>query len=355
MKNFIYVLLLTILLINCKKSPDPVVEIEPDTTTIFSNALPGWDIVRSDLDVNAAARDFYFISDQVGFFIGNAGEMYKTSDAGRSWQKQDTATSLNLYSVFYLNENLGFVGARSANCNSEDCNKGALLLKTVDGGKSWTKLFFKEYTGIHSITFADELHGLAIGFSDSETPHLIKTLDGGKNWTKLNVPIRATLLDSRIALIDQVIYIKGERQHLLKSTDFGDSWTSLNIPHVSTVSGLQFIDNDTGFVSDYYSIYKTVDGGINWQKTTFQNDKYLTTFRFLNGNEGIVIESVQEYEGIGIAPTFKGTILYHTLNAGQTWAKSSLYKSLWMSSAVFPSSNIGYSVYGLRTYRFKRK
>lgn len=359
MKNLtIAILLAATFLTGCKKSPDPVVEIESeDTTTIFPDALTGWEIVKSDLDINTVAKDFFFISEQVGFVVGNTGDMFKTIDSGSSWQKQDPATSLDLYSVFYINENIGYLGARSASCDSEDCGKGALFLKTTDGGKSWSKTFLKEYVGIHSITFSNELNGLAIGVSDGEIPHLIRTQDGGETWIELDLAINASVIDLRINLIDRVIYVKGQRQLIFKSTDFGNSWTPLNIPDIFSLYGLQFLDKNTGFASALSGLYKTTDGGASWQKTDFQPIKNFTTFHFLDANEGFAIESVEEYSSAPptITATFKGTIILHTLDGGKTWTKSPLYKSLKPGSFTFPSDNRGFSLNGLHQYRFKRK
>src|SRR6188768_1418886 len=131
--NICFVLVAIFLLSGCYHENDiEVTESDYD--------LDGWKVSKRSLGNYINERDLFFVNDQIGFIVGYNGNIYKTTNAGKSWEKKNSGTSLHLFSVFFLNENVGFAaGEVMRNCLSDDCNKGSVFLKTTDGGETWTK------------------------------------------------------------------------------------------------------------------------------------------------------------------------------------------------------------------------
>lgn len=129
----------------------------------------------------------YFVNESIGFVVGYKGDIYKTTDSGTTWKKLESGTTLHLYSVCFIDENVGFISGQAASeCLDADCDKGGVLLKTTDGGDTWTKTYFSEYIRILSLKFFDPLNGIAIihkpDIPNSRDEYVATTSDGGANF-----------------------------------------------------------------------------------------------------------------------------------------------------------------------------
>lgn len=359
MKNLTAIILLVFALtVGCKKSHDQVIE-KPvaidDTTTIFTEQSSEWVITKSKLDTSALALNLYFINRTTGFVFGSKGTIFKTADSGKSWKKFTTGTTLTIFSVFFLDEKTGFAGALASNtCQEEDCGKGGLLLKTTDGGETWSKHFSTNVDGLLSITFLNEQTGLAINPVQGGNPHPIKTTDGGKTWEKINIRAQLNLLGSPLSAVDSTVYVLGELKSIFKSTDYGKNWTEL--PGSTTnLKNVQFLDKNNGFTYSKSSLYKTTDGGNTWQETSLPPSSDGFLIHFANTTTALGIEPVHTDHPMGLLPNFHGSYAHeiHSTNSG--WNKSKLYPSLRMNLWHFPEPTIGYGINGNTFYTIKKK
>ena len=116
-------LLAAAIIIGCTKIPH-----NPEDDV--ANSIDGWEITKSDYDFDINPRGIFFINPDIGFVVGYNGDIYKTTDSGQTWVKKNSGTTLHLFSVFFLDENVGFASSKAASgCLNEDCDKGAVLLK----------------------------------------------------------------------------------------------------------------------------------------------------------------------------------------------------------------------------------
>jgi len=65
---------------------------------------------------------------------------------------------LQLYSVFFTDENNGFVFGRAmGGCLDEDCDKGCLFLKTTDGGVGWNIIDLNLFYAVNKLYCFDNI------------------------------------------------------------------------------------------------------------------------------------------------------------------------------------------------------
>jgi len=331
-------LLILTMIVGCEnESIDP----EDDVT----NSIDEWEITKSNYDFDINPRDIYFVNQSVGFVFGYNGDIYKTTDSGTTWRKLDSGTTLHLHSVFFLDENVGYVSSQAmGGCLDADCDKGSVLLKTTDGGGTWIKTFFPDYTRILSLKFFDALNGIAIIHKpyvpNSRDKYVATTSDGGANWNLIDLAIKPAY--DKLFFVDNLVFVAGENQKIFKSADYGYNWETINTPIEAyhDVRNLYFYNESIGYIDCITSVYKTTNGGINWIKTNFPFTNF-GTIHFYNENGGFNIEPVMVYEG-GDFPTFKGSLCYETKNGRDNWSTSDLVKSLFLGLTFFPQRNLGY-------------
>jgi photosystem II stability/assembly factor-like uncharacterized protein len=339
------------LLISCNKVPiaidDPAIMIDDWVITKSSHGLIG---------INP--RDIFFVNPGIGFVVGYNGEIYKTSDSGTNWRKLNSGTTLHLKSVFFLDENMGFASSQAMNnCLDPDCGKGSLLLNTTDGGETWVKTFFPDYNEIQSLKFFDPLNGVALIQTqdrvNSRYESMGMTSDGGRTWNLLDLPIQPSY--DKFFYVDNLIFITGENQKIFKSADNGHTWETINTPVEAKddIRNLYFYNEKIGFIDGITAIYKTTDGGVNWNKVDFPFTSF-ETFHLLNENEGFNVTEVAAYEG-GEFPSFKGSICYETKDGGLSWSKSDLNKSFYLGLTYFPKRDLGYGITYSEFWTIKKK
>jgi len=152
------------------------------------------------------------------------------------------------------------------------------------------------------LTFINETIGFAIAQGV-----VVKTADGGNTWTSVTVPINTPL--KKIQFTDsQTGYIIGGDNTmgvLLKTRDGGQTWAVINLNTLESPTGLYFIDRNTGFIVGKNLFSKTIDGGQTWTSQKFNGVRRFQDGKFKNNNEGYVTSS--------------GGVYFKTLNGGNSW------------------------------------
>ncbi len=115
-------------------------------------------------------NSIFFINSNTGWIVGNSGVVLKTTDHGVTWEDYQTSGQLN--DVFFIDPFVGWVvGA--------ECYRGpGTILKTVDGGKHWTKQWKQLSDEFTKVAFADDQNGWAIGYRGT----CVHTTQRGANW-----------------------------------------------------------------------------------------------------------------------------------------------------------------------------
>jgi photosystem II stability/assembly factor-like uncharacterized protein len=114
--------------------------------------------------LNAADIEFVGLN---GWLVDQIGNILKTTNGGSSWSTQVSGFSAGLNSISFIDQNEGWIAGNSG-----------LILHTTDGGANWNAQTTGITTTIHSIYFASSTHGWA-----TSGGNVLSTTNGGTTWT----------------------------------------------------------------------------------------------------------------------------------------------------------------------------
>ena len=307
-------------------------------------------------------NNLYFLDEMNGFGSGGSfgGEIVKTTNGGASWQL--------VYEDIYQKQSMTFINALTG---FTGCEQGRVY-KTIDGGNTWNFAWSDAGIDMMSIKFMDANTGFAFGTGASYA----KTTDGGNNWFEhpiglgsirqyydavitpngtihavgtFGAMIRSTdqgtsfiappfVTEHHISDIKFVNNSTGyavsgyDQGDILKTTNSGNTWVSQVSTYTLSIYGISFRNAETGYLAGSLTIYKTINGGTNWQTiyTSTTNEIFTDVF-FTNDNTGYVVGTYGR--------------LMKTTNAGASWAATTISNpGTILSSIYFTDLNTGYAV-----------
>jgi photosystem II stability/assembly factor-like uncharacterized protein len=113
-------------------------------------------------------------------------------------------------------------------------------------------------------------------------------------------------------------------------------WFALPVPENSSGYSIPYFSNDTGYITatipsqnDKFTLYRTVDGGHNWEQITVPFSNYIQV-RFFNAYSFYFTVAIND-----------SLILYTTTDGGQSWSLSALHHTKWWDVS-FLSSSVGF-------------
>ncbi len=245
-------------------------------------------------------RGLTFLNDREGWIVGDAGQIYHTTDGGSSWVRQESGVTALLTAVSFANPRDGCVAGYKG-------TEEAIILTTHDGGATWSlhKLDGDRYVMAIQALSADVIlaGGVITIWSGGDPTHrgfLTRSIDGGQTWSadKLGQAYSAFHFDSPREGI-----AAGSRTIML-TRDGGETWE----PYGDTYFGiydLQFLSPTTVVaVGDYGCTGRSDDGGRTWELSTC----------FLFGNPLQV--QVASPDLVAVSGQFEAMM---SLTGGETW------------------------------------
>lgn len=190
--------------------------------------------------------------------VGAYGHIVYSDDDGKTWtQAESVPTQVTLTSVYFPSAKVGFAGGHDTT-----------LLKTEDGGQTWTRMYedMEAETPIMTVLFENERRGLAMGaFS-----FVMETTDGGVTWEPRQL-IEGSEDDYHLNKAfrgkDGTIFVAAEFGTVYRSTDNGRTFESLQTPYSGSFwSGLGVDDGSVLLYGMRGNIYRTTDNGDSWTK-----------------------------------------------------------------------------------------
>ena len=142
----------------------------------------------------------------------------------------------------------------------------ACVLKTTDGGVSWTKVFVHPAAlKFASLYFINSNTGWVVGSSASDNSLIQKTTNGGINWVDQLNQHPANQKSNDIQMLNENTgWIVGDASQIVKTTNGGLNWRAQTNP-AGTFSAIEFRGADTGYVAGSVGydglLLKTHNGG----------------------------------------------------------------------------------------------
>ncbi|MGE0638484.1 MAG: YCF48-related protein [Bacteroidia bacterium] len=151
--------------------------------TIIKSADAGdtWSVVSDQQ--GRWIKDAHFINSTTGFAVGGKGTILKTINGGTTWAEINSPIdTVDFNAIYFINANTGFIAGGNY-VEFDTLNSTRTLLKTTDGGNSWSILINEHGGWLNDIEFSDANTGYIVG--DAST--LYKTTNGGNLWTSTTV------------------------------------------------------------------------------------------------------------------------------------------------------------------------
>jgi photosystem II stability/assembly factor-like uncharacterized protein len=263
--------------------------------------------------VSGIFRSINFIEDSIGFIVGykippfgNPSDNFllKTMNGGLDWDSTHYYGFNNKFEkVLFQSRDTGFIS----------CER-KYILKSTNGGNSWNTVFADSTFSINSIYF----HSKDTGYTSLEYGYMFMTVDQGNNWFPL-VDSNSTYVFNGCHFIDDstiVVSCSNRRENsnhlLLRSTNLGLTWDSTLIKKGKGDEEsifLRFVNDTVGYYmyegtpgSPHILLYKTSDGGINWNEINITINRSPNDLHFINENIGAFVAGREVYR------TFDGGI-----------------------------------------------
>lgn len=174
-----------------------------------SNGGNSWFV--QNCPTNLELRYIHFINSNTGTVVG--GDSYtpvilRTTDGGDSWISQTGGYPIGLKGVFFVDANTGYCSAWLGE-----------IFKTTDAGTTWQHTHTSQ--SLEGLWFTDENTGTIVGYNGT----IIRTTDGGNSWVHQN-PGGTTWYFGCYFKNQNTGYVTGYNGTLLRTTNGGQNWIS---------------------------------------------------------------------------------------------------------------------------------
>lgn len=133
-------------------------------------------------------RGLSVVNDQVIWVSGSKGNVGRSVDGGKSWQWTTVAgfEKRDFRDIEAFDDKTAVIIAIA---------EPAHILRTTDGGKTWTTVFTDSTRGmfLDAMDFVDNKKGIVVGDPIEGKVFLATTDDGGSTWKKVTAPILPAL------------------------------------------------------------------------------------------------------------------------------------------------------------------
>ncbi len=261
--------------------------------------------------------DIHVFNSSTAIVVGAVGTVLKTTNGGTSWTSQTSGITSDLNSVHFVDAYTGWAVGRYGR-----------ILKTTDGGTNWTSLSSGTSSDMKSVYFTDSNTGWMVGLYGT----IIKTTDGGTDWS-YQMSLTSNHLNSVYFQNSNTGFVVGDYGTFKKTTNGGETWSTVSMGTTSNLNTINFPDVNTGWVVGADgTIKKTTDRGASWVSQTSPNPTNLFSVHFTDINTGWV--------------TALGGYILKTTNGGTNWTSDQFGSQNYLMSINFADSNTGWVVGG---------
>ena len=255
-----------------------------------------WHEINPNIISSNKTTGIYANEDGEVWVSGKYVSIMYSSDSGTDWTDQVPNAKGIMYEPHFINENLGIIGSSEGT-----------VLKTTNGGASFEKM----QLGPNEYFFAAQMitdQAMMVGSSSGK---VFGSNDQGANWSLLGENL-GQITDIHAFNLQSAV-LTSESGKIYKTTNGGDQWDEVYTGNPDLLIGLDFVNSQNGWACGWFGrILHTTDGGANW--TTLRHDGY---------HQFVDIHFTTDTEGWAVTSNYSDTAWYST-NGGVDWQPSLL-------------------------------
>ncbi len=248
---------------------------------------------------------------RIGFAVGNANTILKTTDGGNSWRRviPRELKGPEFFQVIFTSLSNGWAVSAS------------VLLHTTDSGEHWFPAarlpgnFY--YYGNSAATKAFYYQMQPANYGN----RIYRTADGGCQWVPLPAPFPRNNYHSMFFLDDLHAWVVGQGGGVALTKDGGASWIKSDIAGVGDLAQVQFVSPSHGWVRSVHSHqggpWASRDGGLSWAVQPAGVRTYWTIqdMQFLDEQTGYLL----------VVRGADSSVVMKTTDGGTTWVEGGSY------------------------------
>ena len=254
----------------------------------------------------------HFHDENTGWVAGSYGKLLKTTNGGTSWTEYSTPLSYRIEEVCFVDEDYGWISSYDG------------IAKTTDGGKTWTKQYTPEEDYETSgVTFVNREKGWICG----DNGLLMETNDGGDTWNSQSIDTDGNFYDVFFLNENDGWAVGAGRSPMEYSTNDGGKTWEYNYIGPCPKNCVYFSDKDNGWIAGKRN-YKY--NGSSFNSILGDVEPWLNGIHFANNKVGCMVGD-------------DGYIIF-TENSGEDWKKIEVETTNDLESCFFASENTGFIV-----------
>lgn len=252
--------------------------------TLMKTTDTGKNWTKIQSDIKPSLNCIEAIDDQNVYTARN--ELYHTKNGGTSWETAGLENiGSGIFDIHFLNKTTGLIVKNG-------------VMKSTDSGKTWALKFDagadEEYYALNynRLQFVDSKVGFCAGgktYDGNSVGNMVKTTDGGETWTSLK--LKMSQITAFYFLDAQNGYVFNFNNELWKTANGGSTWTKVSSSVPDKYPDCYFVNPSKIVLRSYKAIYHSTDGGISWSKDYElpSAEGQLTKMSFIDSHNGFVL------------------------------------------------------------------
>lgn len=230
--------------------------------TILHTTDGGKQWLRQDSHTDKRLFAAHFVDQNQGWAVGTWSAILHTDDGGKTWINQGSGKDRYYSDVYFIDSQRGWI-----------VGEYGYILHTENGGDDWIQQECKEIIPEEpKDDFASPIpHLYGVCFTSSENGYIagmdgiiLKTVDGGKTWKRLRTGTFYSLY--KIASAEKTHWAIGESGLCIVSHDEGATWQQQDLRTRFWLSDIVFKNKQDGWIiGGLGTILKTSDSGKDWK------------------------------------------------------------------------------------------